>query len=59
MIQSAFHPVPVIAPVPVLDVLEPEPELEQPAPGLGAVLAPLALGHSPSVEDALHVPFPG
>jgi hypothetical protein len=36
MIQSAFIPVPV---------LEPEP----PVPGLGAVLAPLALGHSPAL----------
>ena len=46
MIQSAFLPVPVLvlAPVPGL-----EPEPEPLAPGLGAVLAPLALGHSPAL----------
>jgi hypothetical protein len=51
MIQSAFLPVPVLAPAPVLVlVLEPELELEpEPEPPVGAVLAPLALGHSPAL----------
>lgn len=74
MIQFAFLPVSVL----VL-VLELGPVPGPPIPALGAVLAPLALGHSPalskrviavaqtysvdgnchspSVEDASHVPF--
>jgi len=63
-IHSAFLPVPVLAPVLVLELeleleLEPAPE-PAPVPELGAVLAPLAplaLGRSPSVGDASHVPF--
>jgi hypothetical protein len=56
MIQSAFLPVPVPVPAPVLE-LEPEPALEPepepPVPGLGAVLAPLALGHSPALSQGV------
>ena len=58
MIQSAFLPVPVpaLAPVPELE-LELEPAPEPPVPGLGAVLAPLALGHSPaSSQGVIAVP---
>jgi hypothetical protein len=55
MIQSAFLPVPVLAPVPVLGLeleLEPGPEPE-PEPPVGAVLAPLALGHSPGLSQGV------
>jgi hypothetical protein len=55
MIQSAFLPVPVLAHVHVLapvPVLELEPEPEPPVPGL-AVLAPLALGHSPALSQCI------
>ena len=52
MIQSALLPVPVLAPAPVLE-LAPEPEPEPPIPGLGAVLAPLALGHSPASSQGV------
>jgi hypothetical protein len=53
MIPSAsFLPVPVLAPAPVLELeLVPEPEL--PLPGLGAVLAPLALGRSPALSQGV------
>jgi hypothetical protein len=51
MIPSAsFLPVPVLAPAPVLE-LELVPEL--PLPGLGAVLAPLALGRSPALSQGV------
>jgi hypothetical protein len=51
MIQFVFLPVPVLAPGPGPE-LEPEPEPEPPVPGLGAVLAPLALGRSRAYRTA-------
>lgn len=48
MTLSAFLPVPVLAPAPGLELV-PELEPEPPVPGLGAVLAPLALGRSPAL----------
>lgn len=52
MIQSVFLPVLVLVLVPV-PVPEPELELEPLAPVLGAVLAPLALGHSPALSQGV------
>ena len=62
MIQSAFLLVPVPVPALVLVLVlelvlelgpELEPEPEPPVPGLGVVLAPLALGHSPALSQGV------